>query len=103
MLHATGDYEDETAEWPIFYNYKLYLSATIDGDKCQSLIAAASSFDDAMITLLFCSDIDNDGILDFIFDTSPKYNGMAVTLYLSSERDDKQVVKVVGKHSAVGC
>ncbi|NOQ75001.1 MAG: hypothetical protein GQ574_23510 [Crocinitomix sp.] len=105
-LYAIGVYENEAAEnaeWPIFYNYKLYLTINPGYIANQSLIAAIPRFDDAMVELLFCGDIDNDGFLDFIFNTSAHYNETAITLYLSWWPYNYPTVRPVGSHFSVGC
>jgi hypothetical protein len=51
-------------------NYKLYITATIKGEAHKNLLVAQQNFDDQMIKLIFAGDIDGDGILDLIIDTS---------------------------------
>ncbi len=84
-------------------NYKLYLTATVNGQKRKSLLVAQPDFDDNMIQLLFAGDMDGDGILDWIIDTSRHYNVSSPTLYLSKPARTGEVVKPVGQHTTVGC
>lgn len=84
-------------------NYKLYLSATINGQQITQLLVAQPDFDDKMIEILFAGDIDGDGILDLIIDTSRHYNMISPTLYLSKPANKRQIVKPVGSHISVGC
>lgn len=85
------------------WNYKLYLMATIEGLERKSLLVAQPNFDDQMINLIFAGDIDGDGILDLIIDTSRHYNATSPTLYLSKPATIKEVVKPIGGHISVGC
>lgn len=56
-----------------------------------------------MINLIFVGDIDGDGILDLIIDTSRHYNATSPTIYLSRPADNGEVVKPIGGHTSVGC
>lgn len=71
---------DDTKEFKEVANYKLYLS--IDGNS-EQLILNVSDFDDSFVELLFVGDIDGDGVLDFVFDSSVDYENKRVVLYLS--------------------
>lgn len=84
-------------------NYKLYMTATINGQQRKTLLVSQPNFDDQMISLLFAGDIDGDGILDLIIDTSRHYNATCPTIYLSKPADNKEVVKPIGGHTSVGC
>ena len=84
-------------------NYSLYLMATVRGQLCKSLLVAQENFDDAMITVLFAGDLDGDGILDLIIDTSRHYNVSSPTLYLSKPAGKGQILKPVGAHITMGC
>ena len=84
-------------------NYKLYLSAMKDGQIVNELLASIPNFDDAMVQILFAGDIDGDGLLDLIIDTSRHYNVSSPTLYLSKPADKGHLLKVVGQHTSVGC
>ena len=104
-LFATGGKEkvQEDSEWFEVWNYKLYLTADIKGQKRKSLLVAQPNFDDQMINLIFAGDIDGDGILDLIIDTSRHYNVTSPTIYLSKPADNGEIVKPIGGHTSVGC
>ena len=88
---------------PAVYNYKLYLTAIINGQKVTDLLVSTPIFDDNMIQILFAGDIDGDQKLDLIIDTSCDYNAVTPTLYLSKPSDEGHLVKPVGSHTSVGC
>lgn len=75
----------------LFENYKLYLS--IDGNE-EQLLLDIPQFNDRFIQLLFVGDLDLDGKLDFIFDTSAEYEQKSVEIFLS--KDAKHNVYLVG-------
>lgn len=85
------------------WNYKLYLTADIKGKKRTSLLVAQANFDDQMIQLIFAGDIDGDGILDLIIDTSRHYNASSPTIYFSSPAKNGEIVVPIGGHTSVGC
>ncbi|TDK20342.1 VCBS repeat-containing protein [Luteimonas aestuarii] len=58
---------------------------------------------DASAALLFAGDLDGDGRLDLLFDTSDHYNVRQPTLFLSREAAEGQPVRAVARHRAVGC
>ena len=59
--------------------------------------------DDASPRLIFAGDLNRDGRLDLIFDTTDHYNLSRPTLFLSSAAGKGGVVRAVGTHDAVGC
>lgn len=85
------------------WNYKLYINDTINGLQHKSLLVAQPNFDDRMINLIFAGDIDADGILDLIIDTSRHYNATSPTICLSKPADKGEVVKPIGGHTSIGC
>ena len=106
LLFATGGKIRIDNDPNNFYvwNYKLYLSALKNGIKITDLIVSTPQFDDVlMIEILFMGDIDGDGFLDFIIDTSADYNSTIPTLYLSIPADTNHLLKAVGSHISVGC
>jgi hypothetical protein len=104
-IYATGGKKEDPDNpgWLEVWNYKLFLAATIDGIPCKSLLVAQPNFDDKMITLLFAGDMDGDGIMDLLIDTSRHYNSTIPTLYLSKPSGKGEVVKPIGGHTSVGC
>ncbi|MGY4515007.1 hypothetical protein [Lysobacter sp. HA18] len=59
--------------------------------------------DDATPSLLFAGDLDHDGRLDLILDTTDHYNVSEPTLYLSSGAEPHALVRKVASHSSTGC
>ncbi|MDR6563178.1 MULTISPECIES: hypothetical protein [unclassified Arcicella] len=104
-IFATGRKKktQEDSEWFDVSDYKLYLIATINGLEKKSLLVDEPNFDDQMIELLFTGDIDGDGILDLIIDTSNHYNVSSPTIYLSKSANEGEIVKRIGEHTIVGC
>lgn len=104
-LFATGEKRasQDDSGWYDVWNYKLYIAAIINGQEQKSLLVAQPNFDDRMIQLLFAGDIDGDGIVDLIIDTSRHYNSRSPTVYLSKPASDGEIVKPVGEHTIVGC
>lgn len=104
-IFATGD-KKKVNDDPLFFevwNYKLYIMATIRGQQLKSLLVAHENFDDQMTALEFAGDIDGDGILDLIINTSRHYNATIPTIYLSRPAENRELVKPVGAHTSVGC
>jgi len=104
-LFATGGkkkFQDDP-EWFDVWNYKLYLSATINGKKQESLLIAQPNRNDYNIRLIFAGDIDGDGILDLIIDASRHYNVTSPTIYLSKPAVNGEIVVPFGGHTSVGC
>lgn len=104
-LYATGVKKKDqyNPEWFDVWDYKLYLSATIKGKQITSLLVAEPNFNDQMTKLIFTGDIDEDGILDLIIDTSNHYNSTSPTIYLSRPANNEELVKPIGEHTSVGC
>jgi hypothetical protein len=104
-IFATGNKKKAEAEpdWFVVSDYKLYITATINGQLRKSLLVAQPDFDDRMTCVVFGGDIDGDGILDLLIDTSDHYNMGRPTIYLSKPAGKTEVVKPVGVHTSVGC
>ena len=104
-IFATGGFKkgvDDVVPSEV-WNYELYMTAIINGQQLKSLLVAQPNFEDHMINLIFAGDIDGDGILDLIIDTSRHYNATSPTIYLSKPADKGEVVKPIGGHTSVGC
>ncbi|HSD09124.1 hypothetical protein [Flavobacterium sp.] len=104
-LFATGEKkkDGENLTSYLVYNYKLYLTANINGKKQIELIVAQPSFDDSMIQIIFAGDIDGDNKIDLIIDTSNHYNVSRPTLYLSKPCENGKIIKPIGMFTSVGC
>ena len=59
--------------------------------------------DDAQPSLLFAGDLDHDGKLDLILDTTDHYNVTRPTLFLSGSAGDGEMVRAVASLESVGC
>lgn len=59
--------------------------------------------DDASPHLIFAGDLDRDGRLDLIFDTSNHYNLSHPVLFLSGAAEGDELLHAVAEHDAVGC
>ena len=59
--------------------------------------------DDASPQLILAGDLDRDGRLDLILDTSDHYNLRRPTLFLSSRATDGAIVGSAAEHESVGC
>lgn len=83
-------------------NYKLYLTCA-DRPGKEQLLAAAPLLDDATMTLVWAGDLDHDGRLDLILDTTSHYNASRLSVYLSGAARGAELVKFVGLRETVGC
>lgn len=104
-IYATGTMNKSNGEnkYESISNYKLYISTIKDKKTINTLLVAQPNFEDAMIIVLFAGDIDGDGILDLILDTSNQYNVSKPTLYLSKPAAENKILKPMGFHQSVGC
>ncbi len=59
--------------------------------------------DDATPHVIFAGDLDRDGRLDLIFDTSDHYNLSHPVLFLSGAAEGDELLHAVAEHDAVGC
>ncbi len=59
--------------------------------------------DDASPSLLFAGDLDHDGKLDLLFDTTSHYNVSRPTLFLSSQAKPGELLHQVAQYESVGC
>lgn len=91
-------------------------TCTIDliaGERRQSLMSLGAYRESSDARLLFASDatphvvfagdLDLDGRLDVIFDTTDHYNVSKPTLFLSGAADGGALVRNVATHDSVGC
>lgn len=87
----------------------------IDGERRQTLVAMSGQRDatvagsgmllgsDASPHLIFAGDLDRDGRLDLIFDTTDHYNVSRPTLFLSGTAAEGELVRMVAEYHSVGC
>ena len=59
--------------------------------------------DDASPRVLFAGDLDRDGRLDLLFETSDHYNVSRPVLFLSSKAGKAELVREVARFESVGC
>jgi hypothetical protein len=58
---------------------------------------------DAPLAMLFAGDLDGDGRLDLILDTSEHYNASQPTLFLSGDAAPGELLRAVAQHRITGC
>ena len=83
-----------------------------EGGRAQTLLRVAASRgddgrlqlgDDAGPVLLFAGDLDRDGRLDLLLDTTDHYNLSQPVLLLSSQATPRELVRAVATHRSTGC
>jgi hypothetical protein len=99
QLYATGMINTENN---MVTNYRLYADVTIDGRTQTSLLMTTSGFNETIATVLFAGDLNGDGLVDLIINTSTHYNTFKPTLYLSNSHRQPWILPV-GWHISVGC
>lgn len=105
QIYATGE-KIKLSDQPDIYevkNYKLFITTRIHGKIRKTLLVSVEEFDDTMVSILFVGDMDGDGILDLLLDTSNHYNSERTTLYLSKPATNNELLMLVGKHTIIGC
>lgn len=87
----------------------------IDGERRQTLVAMSGQRDAAVVDgglllgseasphLIFAGDLDRDGRLDLIFDTTDHYNVSRPALFLSGAAAEGELVRMVAEYHSVGC
>ncbi|MFD0724774.1 hypothetical protein [Lysobacter brunescens] len=85
----------------------------IDGERRQSLMSIAAYREspdarllfagDASPHLIFAGDLDRDGRVDLILDTTDHYNLSRPTLFLSGAAGKGELLHAVATHAATGC
>lgn len=96
---AEGDRTKGAHELYKITNFKLFLKKD---SHSQKLISIPQN-NDATPKVLWVGDLDQDGQLDFIINTTKHYNAYIPTLYLSSFAEKGKLVKEVTKRASVGC
>jgi hypothetical protein len=104
-IYATSEIlkVQEKMAWFEFGNYKLYMSATIDGTKRTSLLVAHPQYQEGMVSLSLAGDIDGDKMLDLVIDSRTNYSVAEPTIYLSIPATKGELVKPIGGHANSGC
>ena len=87
--------------------------ALIEGERSQALVRMTARQmegmtglmlgDAASPHLIFAGDLDRDGKLDLIFDTTDHYNLSRPVLFLSGAAEGDELLHAVAEHNAVGC
>ena len=98
-LHVTGTVEKYQEQFQFITNYKM----KIIRDSIGQVIVAKPNFDEESINIIWAGDIDRDGKLDLIIDTSRHYNIMEPSLFLSSKANNGELLKCVAIHRSLGC
>jgi hypothetical protein len=73
------------------------------GSSALSAAPAIGLGDDASPHPIFAGDLDRDGRLDLIFETSNHYNFSHPVLFLSGAGEADELLHAVAEHDAVGC
>jgi hypothetical protein len=69
----------------------------------ENQAATMSLGDDASPVLIFAGDLDRDGKLDLIFNTTDHYNVSRPTLFLSSQSKSGELLHEVARYESIGC
>ena len=87
--------------------------ALIEGERSQTLVRMTARQmegmtglmlgDAASPHLIFAGDLDRDGRLDLIFETTDHYNLSRPVLFLSGAAEGDELLHAVAEHNAVGC
>ena len=105
-LVANGTFRDgnETDNFNNMTSYRLMLFGEKNNAEIVDMLVAHDSFDDAAITVLFAGDIDGDGLMDYLLETSRKYSNSKPALYLSKPAASDNLIKIIDvAGSAGGC
>lgn len=104
-LFASGNNIRDEASGEIwtYSDYRLFLSTEKNGKQITQQLVYFDFFDEAMVSILFCGDIDGDTFPDFLIDNVYKYNSRNPTLYLSGETGDDELLHLVGWRKTYGC
>lgn len=98
-LSASADKIEEGS----YENYELILKMQKNGKITSQILVFQSYSDISFVEILLVGDIDNDGIIDLLIDTSSHYNESIPTLYLSSLNTSKNaIVKISAYRKSSG-
>ncbi len=83
--------------------YSDYSITLESGGVKQQLVYSRQISIDTSPSLMWCGDLDGDGKMDLIMDTTTNYNVSDVTLFLSSKAKPGKLVKQVAHQYSTGC
>jgi hypothetical protein len=86
------------AEWRT--GYRIVLES---GGMKQTIYERKQVADSSFPSLLWAGDLDGDGKIDLIMDTTDNYNVRNLTLFLSSKAKPGKLVEQVATHMSTGC
>jgi hypothetical protein len=95
-LSVSGVKKD--AEWRT--GYKIILES---GGTKQTVYERKQVADSSFPSLLWAGDLDGDGKIDLVMDTTDNYNVRQVTLFLSTKAKPGKLVEQVATHMSTGC
>lgn len=93
-LKANGEVTQEN-QLPL--TYRLTIMGSKNGKKVEQVIVDHEFLDDAMTAIMWVGDLDADGIPDMIIDMSHKYSYSAPALFLSSQANEGDILKLVAE------
>lgn len=103
-LAAMGDITDEGNRHPYDLAINNYRVKLYDQDaKSQTLVEFERSSFEGLPMILWAGDLDRDGTPDLILNIRNHYNIMHYALFLSSEAEPGQMVKLVAELRLTGC
>lgn len=105
-MFALGEITDEGFREPgdlLILNYSLMLYGRTNETKKQIIVEFDRSSYDGLPSVLWSGDLDRDGKMDLLLDIRNHYNVTHYALYLSSEADDNNLVKLVAELFLRGC
>lgn len=109
-IYAEGEkdqpynYENNEGEQIRAYNIKKYsLYLKIKGQNTVIKLLDLNSLEEATPTIEFAGDLNGDGIVDFLINTTYNYNMSRPTLYLSEGKTGSVNVKAVAALTSLGC
>jgi hypothetical protein len=97
-LSTTGGLSKEEKE--LRTNYKIILES---GGVKQTIVHHNQISSDTAPSLLWAGDLDGDGKIDLIMDTTDHYNVRDLTLFLSGTAKPGALVQKVAHHISTGC
>lgn len=104
LMYATGSAVPDSVRGVTYVSdYNLFVVRTEKGERRSTLLVSHPAFDEAMTSIIWSGDLDNDGYLDLLIDMSNHYNRRSPTLFLSKPAGNDKIVVPVAEHSSVGC